>query len=276
MEYYEQPNGNVVKLHNGLDIIGVTKSFDTKKGRVQALEEINLHIRSKEFVSLLGTSGCGKSTLLRMIGGLDHPTTGQIMFKKAEITGPGAHIGRVFQAYTLFPWLTVEENIAFGLKQRKTKTNAEIKEIVDSYIDLVGLRKFEKLYPKSLSGGMKQRVAIARDLANDPDVLLLDEPFGALDMQTRTVMQELLLDVWQKSPKTIVMVTHDIEEAVFLADRVVVMSSRPGSVKEIIDIDLDRPRDYRVKNTEKFMEYKVRCSDIIREESMKLISAVNE
>jgi len=147
---------------------------------------------------------------------------------------------------------------------------------VDSYIDLVGLRKFEKLYPKSLSGGMKQRVAIARALANDPDVLLLDEPFGALDMQTRTVMQELLLDVWQKSPKTIVMVTHDIEEAVFLADRVVVMSSRPGSVKEIIDIDLDRPRDYRVKNTEKFMEYKVRCSDIIREESMKLISAVNE
>ena len=147
---------------------------------------------------------------------------------------------------------------------------------MDSYIDLVGLRKFEKLYPKSLSGGMKQRVAIARALANDPDVLLLDEPFGALDMQTRTVMQELLLDVWQKSPKTIVMVTHDIEEAVFLADRVVVMSSRPGSVKEIIDIDLDRPRDYRVKNTEKFMEYKVRCSDIIREESMKLISAVNE
>ena len=123
---------------------------------------------------------------------------------------------------------------------------------------------------------MKQRVAIARALANDPDVLLLDEPFGALDMQTRTVMQELLLDVWQKSPKTIVMVTHDIEEAVFLADRVVVMSSRPGSVKEIIDIALDRPRDYRVKNTEKFMEYKVRCSDIIREESMKLISAVNE
>ena len=276
MEYYEQPNGNVVKLHNGLDIIGVTKSFDTKKGRVQALEEINLHIRSKEFVSLLGTSGCGKSTLLRMIGGLDHPTTGKIMFKKEEITGPGVHIGMVFQAYTLFPWLTVEENIAFGLKQRKTKTNAEIKEIVDSYIDLVGLRKFEKLYPKSLSGGMKQRVAIARALANDPDVLLLDEPFGALDMQTRTVMQELLLDVWQKSPKTIVMVTHDIEEAVFLADRVVVMSSRPGSVKEIIDIDLDRPRDYRVKNTEKFMEYKVRCSDIIREESMKLISAVNE
>ena len=182
----------------------------------------------------------------------------------------------VFQTYTLFPWLTVEENIAFGLKQRKTKKNAEIKEIVDSYIDLVGLRKFEKLYPKSLSGGMKQRVAIARALANDPDVLLLDEPFGALDMQTRTVMQELLLDVWQKSPKTIVMVTHDIEEAVFLADRVVVMSSRPGSVKEIIDIDLDRPRDYRVKNTEKFMEYKVHCADIIREESMKLISAVNK
>lgn len=170
--------------------------------------------------------------------------------------------------------MTVEKNIAFGLNQRKNKTKEEINEIVNSYIDLVGLRGFEKQYPKSLSGGMKQRVAIARALANDPDVLLLDEPFGALDMQTRGVMQELLLNVWQKSPKTIIMVTHDIEEAVFLADRVVVMTSRPGTVREVIDIDLERPRDYHIKNTQKFMEYKMHCSDIIREESMKLITAV--
>lgn len=272
--YIEESDGRVVKLHEGVDIIGVTKTFATKKRTVQALAETNLHIRSKEFVTLLGTSGCGKSTLLRMIGGLDHPTTGQIMFKREEITCPSATIGMVFQAYTLFPWMTVEKNIAFGLNQRKDKTKAEIADIVDSYIDLVGLRGFEKLYPKSLSGGMKQRVAIARALANDPDVLLLDEPFGALDMQTRGVMQELLLNVWQKSPKTIIMVTHDIEEAIFLADRVVVMTSRPGTVKEIIDIDLERPRDYHVKNTEKFLEYKMRCSDIIREESMKLISKV--
>lgn len=273
-EYIEEPDGKVIKLHEGVDIVGVTKTFETKKRTVQALEETNLHIRSKEFVSLLGTSGCGKSTLLRMIGGLDHPSTGKILFKKEEITHPSADIGMVFQSYTLFPWMTVEKNIAFGLNQRKDKTKAEIADIVDSYIDLVGLQGFEKLYPKSLSGGMKQRVAIARALANDPDVLLLDEPFGALDMQTRGVMQELLLNVWQKSPKTIIMVTHDIEEAIFLADRVVVMTSRPGTVKEVIDIDLERPRDYHVKNTEKFMEYKMRCSDIIREESMKLISAV--
>ena len=273
-EYIEQPNGKVIKLHECVDIIGVTQTFETKNRTVQALAETNLHVRSKEFVSLLGTSGCGKSTLLRMIGGLDHPSTGKIMFKKEEITHPSADIGMVFQSYTLFPWMTVEKNIAFGLNQRKDKTKAEIADIVDSYIDLVGLRGFEKLYPKSLSGGMKQRVAIARALANDPDVLLLDEPFGALDMQTRGVMQELLLNVWQKSPKTIIMVTHDIEEAVFLADRVVVMTSRPGTVKEVIDIDLERPRDYHVKNTEKFMEYKMRCSDIMREESMKLISTV--
>lgn len=274
--YYRDESGNIHKLHNGVDIIGVTKTFATGKKQIQALKEINLHIKSKEFVSLLGTSGCGKSTLLRMIGGFDRPTTGKIMFHQEEITRPSAQIGMVFQSYTLFPWLTVEKNIAFGLKQDPSKQPGEIKEIVESYIDLVGLRGFEKQYPKSLSGGMKQRVAIARALANDPDILLLDEPFGALDMQTRGVMQELLLDVWQKSPKTIIMVTHDIEEAVFLADRVVVMSSRPGEVKDIIDIDLDRPRDYHVKNTEQFMEYKVRCSDIIREESMKLITSVSE
>lgn len=273
-KYIEEPDGKIIRLHEGVDVVGVTKTFQTKERTVQALAETNLHVRSREFVSLLGTSGCGKSTLLRMIGGLDSPTTGKIMFKKEEITKPGANIGMVFQSYTLFPWMSVEKNIAFGLTQRKDKTRAEIAEIVDSYIDLVGLRGFEKLYPKSLSGGMKQRVAIARALANDPDVLLLDEPFGALDMQTRGVMQELLLNVWQKSPKTIIMVTHDIEEAIFLADRVVVMSSRPGSIKEIIDIDLERPRDYHVKETEKFFQYKVQCSEIIREESMKLLTAV--
>jgi ABC-type nitrate/sulfonate/bicarbonate transport system ATPase subunit len=172
--------------------------------------------------------------------------------------------------------MTVEKNIAFGLNQRKNKDAGQIKEIVNKYIDLVGLRGFEKLYPKSLSGGMKQRAAIARALANDPDILLMDEPFGALDMQTRGVMQELLLDVWQKSPKTIIMVTHDIEEAVFLADRVVVMTSRPGTVKEIINIDLERPRDYHIRSAAKFIEYKMQASEIIREESMKLIKAVNQ
>ncbi len=261
--------------HQGVDIIGVTKTFTSKDRTVQALGDINLHIRSKEFVALLGTSGCGKSTLLRIIGGLTPATSGKVLFKQNVITGPGADRGMVFQSYTLFPWLTVSENIQFGLRQ-KGISKKKCAEIAERYVDIVGLNGFENLHPKSLSGGMKQRVAIARALANDPDILLLDEPFGALDMQTREVMQELLLDVWQKSPKTIVMVTHDIDEAIFLADRVVVMTSRPGRVKEIIDVNLPRPRDYRVKATEEFLKYKVHASELIREESKKLIREIRE
>lgn len=269
-------NTQVKKIHQGLDISNVNKIYKTKKGQVKALSNIKLHVRSKEFVALVGTSGCGKSTLLRMIGGLIAPTNGKVLFKEKEITGPSAEIGMVFQTYTLFPWMNVEKNISFGLRQKKNIPKTRIKEIVEEYIDLVGLRGFEKLYPKALSGGMKQRVAIARALANDPDILLLDEPFGALDMQTREIMQELLLDVWQKSPKTIVMVTHDVEEAVFLADRVVIMSSRPGTVKEIIDVDIARPRDYHVKTSSKFLEYKMRAFETIRSETMKQIKAVNQ
>ena len=192
-------------------------------------------MRSKEFLTLLGTSGCGKSTLLRIIGGLETASSGTISYKQQELRGAGSDRGMVFQNYTLFPWLTVLENIEFGLKQKNVPAK-ERREIAEKYVDLVALRGFESLYPKSLSGGMKQRVAIARALANDPDILLLDEPFGALDMQTRELMQELLLNVWQQSPKTIIMVTHDIDEAILLADRVVVMSARPGRVREIIDL----------------------------------------
>ncbi len=256
--------------HRGVDIIGVTKTFISKDRTVQALDKIDLHIRSKEFLALLGTSGCGKSTLLRIIGGLTEATSGKVLFKQKEITGPGPDRGMVFQNYTLFPWLTVSENIQFGLRQ-KGIPKKECVEIAEHYVEIVGLNGFENLHPKSLSGGMKQRVAIARALANDPDILLLDEPFGALDMQTREVMQELLLDVWQRSPKTIVMVTHDVDEAIFLADRIVVMTARPGRIKEIIDVDLRRPRDYRVKETEEFLKYRIHASELIREESRKLI-----
>ena len=266
-------SGNVRKLHQGIDIINVSKQFSTKNGTVQALGEINLHVRSREFLTLVGTSGCGKSTLLRIIGGLEEATEGDVYFKQKRIEGPGADRGMVFQSYTLFPWLTVQENIQFGLEQKKDRSKQEIIEIARTYIDLVGLNGFENLYPKSLSGGMKQRAAIARALANDPDILLMDEPFGALDMQTRGVMQELLLDVWQRSPKTIVMVTHDIEEAILLADRCVVMSSRPGTVKKIIDIEIPRPRDYHVRGDKKFVEYKMEIDDLIRAESMKTIRA---
>lgn len=251
-----------------LVISDVTKVFGDGKKSVQALDTINLTIKNKEFVSILGASGCGKSTLLRIVGGLEKPTTGFVSLGGQKVTSPGPDRGMVFQSYTLFPWLSVKKNIEFGLKQ-KGVTSAKRSQIANDYIEIVGLKGFEDVYPKALSGGMKQRVAIARALANDPEVLLLDEPFGALDMQTRGLMQELLLQVWQQSQKTVVLVTHDIDEAIFMADRVVVMKSRPGEIKEIIDVDLPRPRDYRVRTSPLFLEYKARAVDLVRNESMK-------
>lgn len=254
-----------------LVISGVTKDFIIRNKAVNALQEINLTVKHHEFVSILGTSGCGKSTLLRIIGGLEKPTTGKVLMEGREMKGPGADRGMVFQAYTLFPWLTVSQNIEFGLKERGVAA-AERQRITQKYIEVVGLKKFENAYPKALSGGMKQRVAIARALANDPEVLLLDEPFGALDMQTRGVMQELLLNVWQQSPKTIIMVTHDIDEAIFLADRVIVMTAHPGSVKEIINVDLPRPRDYMIRTSPEFMAYKKQAMQLIHDESIKAVN----
>ncbi|WP_196594034.1 ABC transporter ATP-binding protein [Pectinatus sottacetonis] len=256
----------------GLYVNNVTKLYNTEKGSILALDDVSLHVHPHEFLTLLGTSGCGKSTLLRIICGLEKTTAGEIINQGNNITGPGSDRGMVFQAYSLFPWMTVSENIQFGLKQKKIPSG-KAREIADHYASLVGLADFLGQYPNSLSGGMRQRVAIARALANDPDVLLLDEPFGALDMQTRGVMQELLLDIWQKSPKTIIMVTHDIEEAVFLADRVAIMSARPGKIKEILDIrqGLLRPRDYHVKTSPEFIKYKSHAAAVIREESMKAL-----
>lgn len=251
------------------DIKGVTKQFILNKKPIQALAEINLQIRKNEFVAILGTSGCGKSTLLRMIGGFIKPTTGCILSGGREISEPGPDRGMVFQTYTLFPWLTVIENIMYGLKQKKLPRRQCMEE-ADRYIEVVGLRGFENVYPNTLSGGMKQRVAIARALANNPESLLLDEPFGALDMQTRTLMQQLMLDVWEKYPKTIAMVTHDVEEAILMADRVVVMRTRPGSIKEIINIGLERPRHVQMKNDRNFIEYKKHAMELIYEESLKM------
>jgi ABC-type nitrate/sulfonate/bicarbonate transport system ATPase subunit len=255
-----------------LVVHGVTKEFQTRGKVITALEEIYLKVAPQEFVSILGPSGCGKSTLLRMVGGLTRPTQGRIILEHKEIKGPGADRGMVFQSYTLFPWLTVVENIEYGLAQKKMPKN-ERSAIAQNYVEIVGLKGFEHDYPKALSGGMKQRVALARALANNPEILLLDEPFGALDMQTRGLMQELLLDVWQKYPKTILMVTHDVEEAVFLADRVVVMTSRPGSIKELLKVDLPRPRDYHIKTSAKFIEYKRQAMELIHEESVKSVNA---
>ena len=233
-----------------LKIDQVSRIFPARPGGVptRALEPTDLNVGKNDFVTILGPSGCGKSTLLRIVAGLDHPTTGRVVLDGREVTGPGADRGMVFQSYTLFPWLTVRENIAFGLRERGI-SEAERGRVADAYIHRVGLSGFENHWPKQLSGGMQQRTAIARALANDPKILLLDEPFGALDNQTRVLMQEMLLGIWERDQKTVLFVTHDIEEAIFLGGRVIVMSARPGRIKAEIAVDLPHPRSYKIKTT---------------------------
>ncbi len=254
-------------------IEGVSKVFTTGNSRVVALENINLRVSHREFAVIVGPSGCGKTTLLRMVAGLEQPTLGTITLNNREIDGPGADRGMVFQAYTLFPWLTVEDNVAFGPRLRKLPEK-EIESIVDHYLKVTGLSGFRTLYPKALSGGMKQRVAIARALANDPDILLMDEPFGALDAQTRVVMQELLLQVWQEEQKTVLFITHDIDEAIFLADTVHVMTRQPGTIKKTIPVPLGRPRDHSTLLTPEFLALKKEIVDMIWEESKQAAEEV--
>ncbi len=252
-----------------LVIKGVSRTFPGVHGGqpTLALQPTNLEIPRNDFVTILGPSGCGKSTLLRIIAGLDRPTTGEVLLSGRGGTGPRADRGMVFQSYTLFPWLTIRENVAFGLRERGV-AEKEKWEIVDSYIDKVGLRGFENHWPKQLSGGMQQRTAIARALANGPKILLLDEPFGALDNQTRGLMQELLLGIWEREQKTVIFVTHDIEEAVFMASRVVTMSARPGRIKSITPVDLPHPRHYTVKASPEFSELRARLTEEIRSEAI--------
>lgn len=251
-----------------LRIEGLTKRFKSHGVEVLALDGICMEIRDKEFATILGPSGCGKSTLLRIIAGLTPPTTGRAMLDGRLIEGPGKDRGMVFQNYTLFPWLTVQENIEFGLRLGGMDRSRR-EELARSFIQKIGLAGFENAYPKSLSGGMKQRVAIARALANDPNILLLDEPFGALDTQTRALMQELLLQIWEEFHKTILFVTHDVEEAVFLSDRIFVMTARPGRIKAILDVPLRRPRGYEVKASPEFIGVKNQVARLIREESIR-------
>ena len=250
-------------------IEGVTRTFPGARGKppTQALLPIDFAVRENDFVTILGPSGCGKSTLLRIVAGLDFPTSGQVLLDGARITGPGADRGVVFQSYTLFPWLTVEQNIRFGLRERGV-SEAVQKERSDFFIAKVGLRGFEQHYPKQLSGGMQQRTAIARALANDPKMLLLDEPFGALDNQTRVLMQELLLGIWEQAQKTVLFVTHDIDEAIFMASRVVVFTARPGRIKSEIAVPFQHPRHYTLKTTPEFMAIKARLTEEIRAEAM--------
>ena len=221
---------------------GVTKRFPVDDGEIEALARIDLAIDSGEFVCLIGASGCGKSTLLRIIAGFEEPTTGEVSVQGRQITGPGSDRGMVFQDYALFPWMTVNRNIGFGPRQRGLP-RAEIAAIADEFVKLVGLERFADRYPNQLSGGMKQRVAIARVLANDANILLMDEPFGALDALTREQLQSELLQIWALTKVTVVFVTHSVEEAVLLSDRILVMSAGPGRIESDIAIDLPRPRD---------------------------------
>ena len=254
-----------------LRIDQVSRTFPARAGRAptRALEPTDLAVGDNDFVTILGPSGCGKSTLLRIVAGLDRPTSGCVMLDGREVTGPGADRGMVFQSYTLFPWLTVRENIAFGLRERGV-SQAERNKVADRFIQQVGLSGFENHWPKQLSGGMQQRTAIARALANDPKILLLDEPFGALDNQTRALMQEMLLGIWERDQKTVLFVTHDIEEAIFLGSRVIVMSARPGRIKAEIAVDLPHPRSYKIKTSAEFVALKERLVEEIRTEALKV------
>lgn len=225
-----------------LEVRGLTKRFESAKGSVTALDDVSFRVRKREFTCVIGPSGCGKSTLVRILAGLESPTSGQVLVNGQAVVGPGPDRGMVFQSYTLFPWLTVKENVMFGPKMSGTPGFAAERE-ARQWIEMVGLSKFENSYPHQLSGGMKQRVAIARALANQPRVLFMDEPFGALDAQTRCQMQEYLLEIWKNVDITIVFITHDLDEAVFLSDRILVLDANPGRVRELIQVPVPRPRD---------------------------------
>jgi ABC-type nitrate/sulfonate/bicarbonate transport system ATPase subunit len=268
-----------------LTIRGVERRFDA----TLALQATDLDVAENDFVTILGPSGCGKSTLLRIVAGLDVPTAGEVRLDGRRIEGPGADRGMVFQSYTLFPWLNVIDNVCFGLRERGLP-RAEQLDIARGYLAKVGLKGFENHYPKQLSGGMQQRTAIARALANRPRMLLMDEPFGALDHQTRELMQELLLGIWEDSPPaalragppegepsswggpattertTVLFVTHDIDEAVFMGSRVAVMSARPGRIKLERTVPLAHPRHYSIKTTREFAELKAELTEAVRAE----------
>ena len=256
-----------------LSIRGVSRSFAAAGGGAPtlALQATDLAVAENDFVTILGPSGCGKSTLLRIVAGLDRQTAGEVLLDGRRIDGPGADRGMVFQSYTLFPWLTVRENVCFGLRERGLARDVQL-EVAQGFIVTVGLTGFEHHHPKQLSGGMQQRTAIARALANDPRMLLMDEPFGALDHQTRELMQELLLGIWEDQRKTVLFVTHDIDEAVFMGSRVVVMSARPGRIKLDRAVALPHPRHYSVKTTPEFTELKRELTEQVRSEVLAAAS----
>ena len=244
----------------------LSKVFSNGNREIEAISDVSLEIRQSEFVMIVGPSGCGKTTLINIIGGLESATSGSVLLDGKQVSGPGADRGMVFQGYSLFPWLTVQKNVEFGLKMKKLPA-VQRAEIAARYIDLVGLKGFENALPKQLSGGMKQRVAIARTLANEPEILLMDEPFGALDAQTRVVMQELLAGISRRTGTTILFITHDIDEAVLLGDRIYVMSRRPGRIRDTLTVELPEPRNHHCLVMAEFQQIKSHIMEMLWKES---------
>jgi len=255
-----------MSLSGQIAIENASVSFGQGAARIDAVHEVSLHIEPGEFVTLIGPSGCGKSTLLNMVAGFMMPTSGSVMLDGKKIKGPGADRGVVFQQYSLFPWLTVRKNVEFGMRM---KGLSDREPAARTLLGLAGLLAFADHYPDQLSGGMKQRVGIVRALATSPQVLLMDEPFGALDSQTRIVMQQILTNMWQKFRISVLFITHDIDEAIFLSDRVYVMTARPGCIKAEIQINLPRPRTEETMITPEFTRLKLQLRKLISEESLK-------
>lgn len=253
-----------------LQIDGLHKHFPTKRGPLVVLQDINMTIAEGEFICAVGASGSGKSTLLRQIAGLDQPTQGEVRIDGQPVTGPGADRGMVFQHYTLYPWMTVQQNAEFGLKLQGL-SKAERRERASYYLDVVGLANFAQALPKELSGGMKQRVAIARALASNPKILLMDEPFGALDVHTRESMHEFMIDLWERTNITVFMITHDVEEAVFLANRIYALGARPGTVRKEIIVQLPH-RSSKVKRHSVFHDYRDELMDLLREHGREALA----
>jgi NitT/TauT family transport system ATP-binding protein len=240
----------------------VSREFDTGRGKFLALSNINHVVRARELTCVIGPSGCGKSTLIRILAGLEHTTSGAVMIDGLPVRGPGADRGMVFQNYTLFPWLTVKKNVMFGLKMKGVSAS-RMEEAAHRWLDVVGLTQFAESYPSELSGGMKQRVAIARALANQPRILLMDEPFGALDAQTRASMQAHLLRIWASVDVTILFITHDLDEAIYLSDRIVVLGRDPGRILEVIEVPVPRPRHPDQFLSGHFLATKKRLEELI-------------
>lgn len=247
-----------------LQVEHLSKTFTTAKGDTLALDDINFVTHRREFLCIVGPSGCGKSTLARILAGLEEKTSGNVLLDGKPVDGPGRDRGMVFQGYTLFPWLTVKKNVMFGLEINGADRSTAEREALQ-WLELVGLDKFAESYPHQLSGGMKQRVAIVRALANQPRILLMDEPFGALDAQTRCRMQAHLLEIWKKIDITIVFITHDLEEAIFLADRILVLSPHPGRVQELIEVPVPRPRSSAQFLGPEFLATKARLEELIHQ-----------